>query len=201
MTRAVALAVVLSIGPIASPVDAAAGWPASISVYRRHARGSSVPARVERVGFATYLGRVMQSGAMPPDRPMAALRAMAVTIATRTTWLVRHPDRRMRFRGRAFDVTDGSKPQWCPSCDGGQFYRVVKVHSRIRRAVASVEGMLLRRPNGNIRKPQWSGPPAKCGRGVTGNALPAQGAAMCARRGYSWKRIIATYFPRGTVSR
>lgn len=201
---ALALAAILALAPMSAdavPRDPErSAWPAYVDVFRRHAKGSSIPARVERVRFTTYVGRVLQSGAMPPDRPMEALKAMSVVVATRATWLVRHPDRRMRFRGRAFDVTDGSRPQWCSTCDGGQFYRAVKVHSRIRHAVASVEGMLLRRPNGNVRKTRWSGPPAKCGRGVTGNALPAQGAAMCARRGYSWRRIIRVYFPKGYIA-
>lgn len=88
-----------------------------------------------------------------------------------------------------------AKPAWCPSCDHGMFYQRVKVHSRIRRAVASVEGVLLRRPNGNLRKPQWSGP----GYAVTGNRLPAMGASKLARRGYGWPRILRWYFPKGTA--
>lgn len=197
---ALALALVLTVAPVShAPTAQARAWPSHVDVFRRHARGSATPARVERVPMDLYVGRVLQSGAMPPDRPMEALKAMAVVVATRATWLARHPDPRMRFRGRAFDVTDGSLPAWCPSCDSGQFYRAVKVHSRIRRAVAEVRGQLLRRPNGNLRKPAWSGTPAKCGRGVLGNRLPAQGAASCARWGYTWRRIIRVYFPRGYV--
>ncbi len=200
----IALAAAIALSPaVGHPQDLRAGadhWPAAVDVFRRHARGSGVPARVERVPMDVYVGRVLQSGAMPPDRPMAALRAMAVVVATRATWLTRHPDRRMRWHGRAFDVTDGSRPAWCGTCDHGQLYRATKVHSRIKRAVSAVHGYLLRRPNGNIRKAAWSGTPAKCGEGVTGNRLPAQGAAMCARRGWSDRRILATYFPKGTVA-
>lgn len=127
---------------------------------------------------------------------MAALRAMAVVVQTRAIWLVCHPDPRMRFRGKAFDVTDGSKPAWCSSCDHGMLYRAVKVHSRIRAAVASVEGVLLRRPNGTLRKPQWSGP----GYAVTGNRLPAMGASRLARRGWGYRRVLRFYFPKGTVA-
>lgn len=203
---ALALALLVAVSPVSAPTDAVprdperAAWASHVDVFRRHARGSSIPARVERVPMDLYVGRVLASGAMPPDRPMAALRAMAVVVATRTTWLVRHPDPRMRFRGRAFDVTDGSRPGWCQSCDGGQFYRAVKVHSRIRRAVASIEGKLLRRPNGTLRKPQWSGPPGGCGVGVRGNRLPAWGAVTCARRGWGHRRILRTYFPKGRLA-
>jgi hypothetical protein len=199
---ALALAALITFSPLADavPADPERGaWPAYVDVFRRHARGSSVPARVERVPFPLYVERVLQSGALPPDRPMEALRAMAVTVATRATWLVRHRDPRMRWHGRAFDVTDGSRPAWCGRCDHGMFYRAVKVHSRIRRAVADVRGMVLRRPNGNLRKPQWSGRSGPCGTGVTGNRLPAMGAVSCVRRGYSWRRVLRVYFPKGTV--
>lgn len=204
MARVVALATILSLLPVATAADGVPAnpeaWPTSIDVFRMHRKGSSVPARVERVRFTTYVGRVLQSGALPPDRPMEALKAMAVVVATRGTWLVRHPDRRMTWRGRRFDVTDGSKPRWCGTCDHGMYYRPVKVHSRIRRAVSVVRGALLRRPNGNLRKPAWSGGPAKCGVGVTGNRLPAMGAVSCVRRGYSWRRVLAVYFPKGRVA-
>ncbi len=193
---ALALALVLTVAPVShAPTAQSGAWPSHVDVFRRHAKGSATPARVERVGFATYVGRVLQSGAMPPDRPMEALKAMAVVVATRVTWLSRHPDPRMRFKGRAFDVTDGSRPAWCGTCDHGQLYRSVKVHSRIRQAVASVEGVLLRRPNGNLRKPQWSGP----GYAVTGNRLPAMGASRLARRGWGYRRVLRFYFPKGTV--
>ena len=137
---------------------------------------------------------------MPADRPAEALKAMAVVVATRITWLARHPDPRMRWHGRRFDVTDGSRPAWCGTCDHGQLYRPVKVHSRIKRAVAEVHGMVLRRPNGNLRKPGWTGRSGPCGTGIRGNQLPAMGASSCARRGYSWRRVLRTYFPKGTVS-
>lgn len=201
---AIALSLLIALAPAADAVPAnpeRSVWPAYVDVFRRHKAGSSIPARVERVRTELYVGRVLQSGALPPDRPMEALKAMAVVVGTRVTWLARHPDPRMRFRGRAFDVTDGSRPQWCGTCDHGMFYRAVKVHSRIRAAVAEVRGTLLRRPNGRLRKPQWSGPPAKCGAGIRGNALPGQGAAMCARRGWSWVRIVRTYFPKGRITR
>lgn len=202
MTAAVALSIALTLSPMAVPAHAErSAWPEYISVFRRHARGSSIPARVERVPFPLYVGSVLQSGALPPDRPMAALRAMAVVVATRATWLTRHPDPRMSFRGRAFAVTDGSRPAWCGTCDHGMYYRAVRVHSRIRRAVDDVRGLLLRRPNGNLRKAAWSGTPSRCGAGVRGNRLPGQGAAACARRGYSYRRILRVYFPKGTVGR
>lgn len=198
---AITLALLIALTPAAAdgvPANPEA-WPDSVRVFRRHAKGSSIPARIDVVPMDRYVERVLAAGAAPANRPMAALEAMALVVATRVTWLKRHPDRRMTFRGRRFDVTDGSKPRWCSSCDHGQLYRVVYVHSKIKRAVAEVRGLLLRRPNGNLRKPAWSGDNGRCGQGVTGNRLPADRAASCARRGYSWRRIIAVYFPKGYV--
>lgn len=206
MTRTLALAAVLALSPAHAAADGVPrdpeAWPAHVRVFRRHARGGSAPARIEVVGFRTYVARVLASGAMPADRPMAALRAMAVVVATRAAWLVRHPDPRMRWHGRRFDVTDGSRPRWCGACDHGMLYRAVRPHSRIRRAVADVLGALLVRPNGALRKPQWSsGSRGRCGAGRTGNRLPAMGSVACARRGWGWRHILATYFPKGTVGR
>lgn len=205
MARVVALSLLLSLVPVSASGDGVPAnpeaWPSSIDVFRMHRRGSSVPARVNRVRFTTYVGRVLASGAMPADRPMEALKAMAVVVATRATWLTRHPDRRMTFRGRRFDVTDGSKPRWCPACDHGMFYQAVRVHSRIKAAVHSVRGALLRRPNGNLRKAGWSGTPSKCGAGIRGNRLPGQAAAACARRGWPYTQILSLYFPKGRLSR
>lgn len=96
MTRTLALAAVLALSPAHAAADGVPrdpeAWPAHVRVFRRHARGGSAPARIEVVGFRTYVARVLASGAMPADRPMAALRAMAVVVATRAAWLVRHPD-------------------------------------------------------------------------------------------------------------
>jgi len=205
MSRALALAAVLALSPAHAAADGVPrdpeGWPAHVRVFRRHKAGSSVPARVEAVGFRTYVARVLASGAMPADRPMAALRAMAVVVATRAAWLVRHPDPRMRWHGRPFSVTDGSRPAWCGTCDHGMYYRAVRPHSRIRRAVADVEGALLVRPNGRLRKAAWSsGSRGRCGHGRTGNRLPAMGSVACARRGMGWRRVLGVYFPKGRVA-
>lgn len=172
--------------------------PTHVLVFRRHKAGSSVPARIDRVPLALYVGRILASGAMPADRPMEALKAMAAVVQARVHWLACHPRRGMRWRGRVFTVTDGSKPRWCSSCDHGMLYRPVYVHSRIRAAVRAVDGVLLRKP-GRMAKPAWSGPPARCGAGITGNRLPAQAAAACARRGWRWQRIVRTYIRRVSI--
>lgn len=207
MSRLFAVALAMTLWhPAAEPPPVAAGPSGcaanvkTVRVFRMHRRGSSTPARIDRVPLDLYVGRVLASGAMPADRPMEALKAMAVVVRTRSVWLACHPDRRMRWRGQRFTVTDGSRPRWCSTCDHGQFYTAVRVHSRIKIAVRSVRGALLRRPNGNLRKPAWSGPPGKCGRDVRGNRLPAWGAVSCARRGYGWARILRVYFRKGSVS-
>lgn len=192
--RPLALSLSLLLVPMA-PVEAASGWPETVRVFRMHRRGSSIPARIDVVPTELYVARVLASGAMPADRPMEALKAMALVVATRVTWLSRHPDGRMRWHGRRFSVTDGSHPRWCGSCDGGMLYRAIQPHSRQKRAVAAVLDALLRRPNGNLRKPQYSGR----GYAVTGNRLPAMGASRLARRGYGWRRIIRVYFPKGHI--
>lgn len=195
--KALTLAAILTVSPL-SAAAAPSAWPAYIEVFRRHARGSSIPARVDRVRFDVYVGRTMASGAWPAYKPMDSLRAGAVIIAARARWLVKHPDRRMRWRGRQFSVTDGSKPAWCPTCDHGMLYRNVKVHSRIKRAVADVLGVNLRK-RGRMAKPQWSGNGRWCGDGYRGNRLPEGGATACARQGWGWRRIVRRYINDVTI--
>lgn len=203
MARILGLALVLTLAPVGASGDGVPANPerscsrtppTTVRVFRRHARGSSIPARIDTVPRRVYVGRVLASGAMPADRPMEALKAMAAVVGARVDWLRCHPRPGMTWRGRAFDVTDGSKPRWCGSCDHGMLYRRVYVHSRIRRAVAAVDGALLRRPR-RMAKPAWSGP----GYVVTGNRLPAMGASRLARRGYGWVRILRVFLPRVRV--
>lgn len=47
---AILLATAIALSPIAAPSEAAADqWPATVSVFRRHAKGSGVPARIDVV--------------------------------------------------------------------------------------------------------------------------------------------------------
>lgn len=204
MTAAVALSIALTLSPMAVPAHAErSAWPEYIRVHLIHKRGSSVPARVIRVRFDDYLGTVAASGAWPAHLPMESIKAGIVVLATRAAWLVRHPQPGYVWHGRRYDIHSGSPRKALRGrADAGQLYTPgTYVHSRIRRAVRAVEGTLLRRPDGRLRKPRWSGPPRRCGQGITGNSLPAQAASSCARRGWSWSHILRVYFPKGTVGR
>ena len=178
------------------------GWPSSIRVHLIHKRGSSIPARVVRLDFDDYVGQVLASGAAPAHKPMAALRAMALVVATRAAWMVAHPQPGYRWRSRCYDIHSGTARRGLRGADAGQYLVPgIRVHSRIRRAVADVRGLVLRRPNGTVRKARWTGGAWVCGAGITGNSLPANGAGRCARRGMSWLAIVRLYFPKGAVSR
>lgn len=178
-------------------------WPAYIRVHLIHKRGSSQPARVIRVPFEEYLGTVAASGAWPAHLPIESIKAGIVILATRATWLVRHPQPGYVWRGRRYDIHSGSPRKALRGrADAGQLYRPgTYVHSKIRRAVRAVRGTLLYRPNGSLRKPRWSGNGRWCGHLRTGNALPEGGATACARRGWGYRRILSLYFPRDTVPR
>lgn len=203
---ALILGLAIAVSPVAPPTaDATAAgcssrWPATIRVHLAHKRGSPVPARVVTMGFDDYVGSVMASGAAPATKPMAALRAMATVVAARAHWFVCHPQPGYSWHGRRYDIHSGTARSALRGADAGQYLRPgAYVHSRIRRAVAAVHGTLLRRPNGSMRKPQWSGRPGRCGAGIRGNRLPAQAASDCARRGMSWRAIIRLYIPKGRI--
>jgi hypothetical protein len=211
---ALALAALLVVAPMSQPSPSHAqtgssctrwdrtGWPGSIATFLIHKRGSSVPARVVRYGFDDYVGMVLASGAAPASKPMAALRAMALVVATRAAWMVAHPQPGYRWHGRCYDIHSGTARRALRGADAGQYLVPgTYVHSRIRRAVADVRGLLLRRPDGSVRKPRWSGRSGPCGAGRTGNRLPANSAGRCARQGMGWWAIVDLYFPKGTVAR
>lgn len=187
-----ALALILSLSVQPATAEAHGGPPDTIRVFRRHHRGSSIPARIDVVPFQRYVERVMASGAWPAHKPMESLKAGAVVIANRSWWLATHRDPEMTWHGRHFDVTDGGRPRWCHGCDSGQFYLgSVRVHSRIREAVAAVWGVRLWK--GRWIKPQWSGDGGRCGQSINGWRLPEDAVTDCARRGWGWRRIIKLY--------
>jgi hypothetical protein len=208
MTASITLAVVLALTPLAAAVDAATSSagascssrpPATIRVFRIHRRGTSIPARVDRVPFRLYVERVMDSGAWPAHKPMESLKAGALVIMARAHWLVCHPQRGYRWRGVRYDIHDGSvrKGLRGTGADAGQLYRGPwRIHSRIRRAVDAVWGYRLRRGD-RMAKPQWSGDAGPC----VGNRLPEERATRWAKAGWTWRRIIAVCMPRTRVVR
>lgn len=211
MARVLTLSLLLSLAPVAASADSvpsdpergcSSRWPATIRVHRIHRRGSSIPARVDVVPFRVYVERVMASGAWPAYKPMASLRAGAAVIAARAHWFVCHPQPGYVRDGRLYDIHDGSPRKALRGrSDAGQLYRGPwRIHSRIRRAVADVEGVLLRRGDA-MAKPRWSGDGGRCGSGVTGNALPEDAVTACARQGMSWRAILRLYLPRVQVVR
>lgn len=209
---AFAIAVMLAIAPVGtSPTDigiteaaaAAASTkscyaepPRTIRVFRIHRRGSSIPARVDTVGFRTYVMRVMASGAWPAYKPMESLKAGAAAIYMRALYFVCHPQKGYRWRGKRYDIHDGSprKALRRHGADAGQLYRGPWViHSKIRRAVDAIWGIRLVKRDGRMAKPQWSGDGGRCGSGKTGNRLPEDAVTRCAKAGWSWQRIVAYY--------
>lgn len=191
---------------IPTPADAdpeRSAWPREICVHLIHKKGSSKPARVVCVPFEEYVGTVAASGAWPAHLPMESIKAGIVVLATRATWLIRHPQPGYVWRGRRYDIHSGSPRKALRGrADAGQLYTPgTYVHSRIRNAVAAVRGTLLYRPDGRLRKPRWSGDGRWCGHLVTGNALPEGSATACARRGWGYLRILRRHFPKGSITR
>jgi hypothetical protein len=169
--------------------------PRNIAVFMIHYRGSSRRAYIDHPGFKTYVGKVMASGASPAYKPIAVLKAMALTIKQRAHWFICHPQRGYTWRGQHYDIHNGSARKALRGrADSGQLYKPsAKVHSRIKRAVNEIWHLRLVRHNGNQGKPQWSGDGGRCLAVTTGNRLLDDGATDCAKRGRGWRWIIAKY--------
>lgn len=168
--------------------------PETIKVFRIHKKGSRISAHVDIVNFKTYVARVMAAGAWPAYKPMESLKAGVVVIAQNAWYQILHHNPKFRWRGRCFDIMPGSAPPWCERCDGGQYYKgPIKIHSRIWKAIDAVWGTVLIKRDRFI-KPQWSGDGGHCGQSVTGFRLPENAVTKCARKGWSYLRILRRYF-------
>jgi hypothetical protein len=199
------LAAILALSPMSAdgvprnPEGCSRQWPATISVHRIHRKGSSIPARVDRVPFRLYVERVMTSGAWPAYKPMESLKVGAIAIASRAHWFVCHESKGYVRDGVAYDIHDGSPRRGCTGCDAGQLYRGPwDIHSKIKRAVDAVLGVTLRK-RGRQAKVQWSGDGGRCGSGYTGNRLPEDAVTACARAGWGWRRIVRRYIADVTI--
>ncbi len=156
--------------------------PETIRVFRLHRRGSSVPARIDVVPFKTYVQRVMASGAWPATLPRESLRVGAIAIKQYAWWYVLHHQRGYRLRGQCYDIRDGD-----------QYYRGgVAIHSRIKAAVEATWSVSLRK-SGRFFRSGWSGGGSGCGSAYDGWHLPENGTTACARKGWSWQRILRRY--------
>lgn len=168
--------------------------PKTIRVFRIHKKGSSVPARIDTVPLRNYAAYVMAAGAWPASKPGDSLNSGAAVIIQNAWQQINHHNPQFSWRGHCFDIMPGSAPRWCSGCDHGQYYKgPVKVHSNIWRAIDKVWGTKLYK-KGRFIKPHWSGDGGRCGQSVTGFRLPEDAVTKCARKGWSWLRILCYYF-------
>lgn len=180
MTATLALAVLMTVSPMgAEPTSgyvsgtcSAHTWkhvPSSIRVYRSQSR------RVDRVPFRLYVQRVLASGAFPAWLPIESIKVGAIAVAQYARWEMEHDQERTRS-GRCYDIRDGGE---------GQYYRSdVRIHSKIRRAVDAVWGVLIWKNDRYIRT-GWRGNAGRDGWHIFEQSVTAR-----ARQGWHWRRLV-----------
>lgn len=180
---ALILCLVLVIGvPIANGEAEAAGSTAqgcgsTIKVFRIHRKGSSIPARVERWCFTTYVGAVMESGAWP-RRPRQSGIVGATAIHQYARWMQLHHQSGYSWRGQRYDIRDGDQyleRHWRP------WHAIT---DRTRSVVREAWPIRLYK-NGRYFRTGWRG-----GAGHDRWHLFEDTVTRLARRGWHWRRII-----------
>ena len=156
--------------------------PATIRVFRMHRRGSSNRSRIDIVPFKTYVGRVMAAGAWPAGKPTESLKVGAIAIKQYAWWHVLHHQPGYHLRGHCYDIRDSDQ----------LYRRPFLVHSRIRDAVDATWDVRLLKHHRFIRT-GWSGFGGGCARLTDGWHLLEDGVSACARRGWTWQRIVRRY--------
>ncbi len=148
--------------------------PRFIRVFIHHRRGSSIPARVERVPFKVYVSRVMNAGAWPARKPIESLKVGAIAIKQYAWWHVLHHQRGYVWRGRCYDIRDGD-----------QLYRPPFIsHTKTWYAIETTWPVQLRK-GGRLFRTGWRG-----NSGRDGWHLYEDTITRLAKRGWSWRRIV-----------
>ena len=156
--------------------------PPTIRLFRMHHRGSRTPAHIDVVPFASYVERVMASGAWPGYKPTESLKVGAIAIKQYAWWYVLNHQPGYRLHGHCYDIRDGD-----------QYFRGnARANSKIKAAVAATWSVSLRK-SGRFFRPGWSGGGSGCGSSYDGWHLAENAVTACARRGWSWRHIVVRY--------
>jgi hypothetical protein len=165
------------------------GWqsrvvpPNSIRVLRKDGR-------VEKVSFRRYVAVVMGSSEWPYWMPQAALEVGAVAVkqfAWYHTLAGHHRSSYYNARGHCYDVRDGTRDQ---------IYRPerARIRDNMLRAIDKTWSISLRRNGNFILTPYRAGERNPCASDADGRKLFQKSVMDCARRGWSPRRIHATYY-------
>jgi hypothetical protein len=181
-------------GPAIAPTSASA--PCQPGAHSRHRPPATIRVwvphlhKVWQPTFREYVLRVMSAGAAPSHLPDASLRVMALAISQYAWYEALHPSEEKRKpRAGCYDIKNGGAE--------GQYvwpYSGLRPYSkRQERAVDEVLGWSVRKYGKFIRTGWRDGYGGRCGTGVDRWHIPEDEVSDCARRGWTWQRIVRTY--------
>ncbi|MEX1335548.1 MAG: SpoIID/LytB domain-containing protein [Candidatus Limnocylindrales bacterium] len=183
---------VLAVPQAVNPTPVAAGssctgWtsttkpPRSIRVLNRRLN------KVETVAFRKYVKKVMASGEWPSRLKMATLEAGALATKQYAWYYAMKGNHRSHYvyKGRCYDVRDDTTDQL--------YKHYATPDARQKKAVDKTWGLSLRKSGRFFLTGYRAGSSRTCGADANGWKLFAASVEACARKGWSYKRILNTY--------
>jgi len=146
--------------------------------------------QVHKVKFKRYVAQVMASGEWPGRLPNATLKAGAMATKQFAWYYTLKGNWRGGVsRGRCYDVVNTTQDQlWRPGA---------KPVPSQNRAVNAVWGLSAWKWNTRFFLTGYrAGYAQTCGADANGWKLYARSAKNCAKRGWSWKRILKKYYSK-----
>jgi hypothetical protein len=150
--------------------------------------------KVWRPTLREYTLRVMSAGAAPAYLPDASLRVMALVVSQYAWYEALHPSEDKRSpRAGCWDIKNGgAEGQYVWPYSGLRPYT-----KRQEAAVDDVLGWTLWKPRDGRHwffRPGWrDGYGGRCGTAIDRWHIPEDEVTDCAKRGWSWQRIVRAY--------
>lgn len=138
--------------------------------------------------FRQYVAEVMAAGAWPGTKPAASLAVGALAIKQYAWWEVLHRPCDRVWKGRAYDIENGGIHQlWRPRSG-------LRTPTRTQYAAVDETWAYHITKRGRFLRTGWTGTGGSCASYTDGFHAYEDGITDCARRGWTWQRIVRAYY-------
>ena len=183
---------VLSVPQVVSPTPVAAassctGWSSTTNPPRSIRVLNSRLQKVETVTFRKYVKKVMASGEWPGRLKTATLEAGALATKQYAWYYAMQGNHRSNYvyKGQCYDVRDDTNDQL--------YKHYAQPDARQKAAVDKTWGLSLRKNGRFFLTGYRAGSSRTCGADANGWKLFATSVEACAKKGWSYQRILNTY--------
>ena len=183
----------LAVPQVTSPEPVAAGssctgWTSSTDPPRTIRVLRTRSGKVEKVDFRRYVAKVMASGEWPSRLKMATLETGALATKQYAWYYAMKGNHRSSYvrNGKCYDVRDDVRDQL--------YKHYAKPTSRQHKAIDKTWGLSLRKKGRFFLTGYRAGSVSTCGADAHGWKLYAKSVEDCAKKGWSYDRILRKYF-------